>query len=41
MISFRQKGDFHKLTRYLERVEEVARKFGYYIKKGFIDDFEI
>lgn len=25
MISFRQKGDFHKLTRYLERVKEVAR----------------
>lgn len=25
MISFRQKGDFSKLTRYLERVKEVAR----------------
>lgn len=25
MISFRQKGDFHKLTRYLERVKEVAQ----------------
>ena len=24
MISFRQKGDFSKLTRYLERVKEVA-----------------
>lgn len=25
MISFRQKGDFRKLTRYLERVKEVAQ----------------
>lgn len=25
MISFRQKGDFSKLTRYLERVKEAAR----------------
>lgn len=25
MISFRQKGDFSKLTRYLERLKEVAR----------------
>lgn len=25
MISFRQKGDFSKLTRYLEKVKEVAR----------------
>ena len=25
MISFRQKGDFSKLTRYLERVKEVVR----------------
>ena len=25
MISFRQKGDFSKLTRYLERAKEVAR----------------
>ena len=25
MISFRQKGDFSKLNRYLERVKEVAR----------------
>ena len=25
MISFRQKGDFSKLTRYLERVKEVTR----------------
>ena len=26
MITFRQKGDFSKLTRYLERVKEVIRK---------------
>ena len=25
MITFRQKGDFSKLTRYLERVKEVAK----------------
>lgn len=25
MISFRQKGDFSKLTRYLERLKEIAR----------------
>lgn len=25
MISFRQKGDFSKFTRYLERVKEIAR----------------
>ena len=25
MISFRQKGDFSKLNRYLERLKEVAR----------------
>ena len=25
MISFRQKGDFSKLTKYLERVKEVAK----------------
>ena len=25
MITFRQKGDFAKLTRYLERVKEVAK----------------
>ena len=25
MISFRQKGDFSKLNRYLDRVKEVAR----------------
>ena len=28
MISFRQKGDFSKLNRYLERVKEVARLSG-------------
>lgn len=26
MITFRQKGDFSKLTRYLERVKEVIRR---------------
>ena len=26
MITFRQKGDFSKLTRYLERVKEVVRR---------------
>lgn len=26
MISFRQKGDFSKLTRYLERVKETVRR---------------
>ena len=25
MITFRQKGDFSKLTRYLERVKEVVK----------------
>lgn len=25
MISFRQKGDFHKVTRYLERLKEILR----------------
>lgn len=33
MISFRQKGDFSKLTRYLERVKEAA-KFGVLDKYG-------
>lgn len=33
MITFRQKGDFSKLTRYLERVKEVV-KFGDLDKYG-------
>lgn len=32
MISFRQKGDFSKLTRYLERVKEAVRM-------GYLDKF--
>lgn len=33
MISFRQKGDFSKLTRYLERVKQAVR-LGYLDKYG-------